>query len=314
VVVNGSKSSSVNVRSGVPQSSVLGPCLFIAYINDLPENLDANTRLFADDTALYARITCTSDQEQLQRDLNCLANWEEKWDMKFHPQKCMAMSVTRKMQPMISSYELHGHTLEKVDSAKYLGITIHSKMNWESHITAITAKANKSLGFLRRNLKISSTAIKERAYMTYVRPLLEYASTVWDCHSQKNIDRLEAVQRRAARFVLGRYQNTSSVSNMMAALKWPSLASRRKKARLAMLYKIQHGMARCPVICSKLQQAPERQRRSHSQQLKLIPARTNYRAESFLPTTICDWNALPNHIIEAGSLDTFVSRLDCLDI
>ena len=116
------------------------------------------------------------------------------------------------------------------------------KVNWSQHIDSITNKANRTLGFLRRNLKISSISIKEQAYKTLVRPLVEYASPVWDPHHQTDIRKLECVQRRAARFVLSSQHNRSSVTAMIQRLGWRSLEDRRRDARLTMLYKIDHEL------------------------------------------------------------------------
>ncbi len=180
-------------------------------------------------------------------------------------------------------------------------------MSWDDHINTVVNKANKTLGFLRRNLKISSISIKERAYKAFVRPLLEYSSSVWDPYTQKTIDKLEAVQR-AARFVMNRYHNTSSVNRMLDSLGWPSLEQRRKIMRLSMLYKIHNGIVQSPSLRGKLVPAPLRQRRGHDQQFRLITSRTQYRGSSFLPRTVRDWNALPREAVEATTVDTFVSR------
>ena len=120
VVVDGFNSNPVSVRSGVPQGSVLGPCLFLAYINDLPANLSSGVRLFADDTALSRTITSPQDQAQLQQDLNRLADWEKSWAMEFHPGKCNTLTVTRKHTTLVKDYVLHGTTLQPVESSKYL--------------------------------------------------------------------------------------------------------------------------------------------------------------------------------------------------
>ena len=112
--------------------------------------------------------------------------------MKFHPDKCNVLRVTNKTKTE-ANYHLHGHTLELVTSAKYLGLTITNKLQWDQHINNITAKANKTLGFLRRNLKIPSIRIKEQAYQTLVRPLVEYASTVWNPYTKTEINKIEAV-------------------------------------------------------------------------------------------------------------------------
>ena len=159
VVVDGSCSSYARVRSGVPQGSVLGPCLFLAYINDLPEKLTALSRLFADDTAVYRMVYSGTDQVQLQQDFHRIMEWEESWDMLFHPARCVSLPITRSRSPLDYSYELHGHTLDFVSNAKYLGITIQQDMDWDNHINNVASKTSRTLGFLRRNLKISSSAI-----------------------------------------------------------------------------------------------------------------------------------------------------------
>ena len=227
VVVDGATSDYIAVKSGVPQGSVLGPCLFLAYINDLPPRVSSLTRLFADDTMLYRLILCAQDRTVLQDDLKRLEEWEAEWDMSFHPDKCNLLPLTRSRDPTSHDYTLHGHTLSTVSSAKYLGVTIQSNASWDKHIDTTCAKANRVLGMLRRNLRISSAQIKETAYKAMVRPILEYASCVWDPHTAKDIRKLEKIQRRAARFTLNRHRNTSSVDEMLTELDWPSLQQRR---------------------------------------------------------------------------------------
>ena len=162
--------------------------------------------------------------------LDKLSICEQKWKMFFHPDKCNVLSITRKKTSIKYSYTLHvhGHQLEYVDKAKYLGVTIQSDLKWDSHINSITTKANKTLGFLRRNINISSTTVKEHAYKFLVRPSLEYACSVWDPYTKENITQLEQVhvQCRAAKYVTNRYHNTSSISNMIEHLNWQSLADR----------------------------------------------------------------------------------------
>ena len=238
VVLDGETSSYVSVESGVPQGSVLGPCLFLFYINDMPDGLTATVRLFADDTIVYLTVKSEADTGLLQADLDKLGVWERKWKMEFHPGKCNVLTTSRKANPTYHQYTLHGHVLECVQSAKYLGCQITSDMRWSNHISNICGKANKTLGFLRRNVNINSTSVKESAYKSLVRPLVEYASSVWDPHLQKDITRLEMVQRRAARYVSNKHGNRSSVDNMIQHLDWYSLKHRRRIARLVMFYKI----------------------------------------------------------------------------
>ena len=309
VVVNGARSDFINVRSGVPQGSVLGPCLFLIYINDLPDQLSSHVRLFADDTAAYNVVSSTADQQHLQQNLDLLADWERRWDMSFHPGKCVVLPVARKRKILEPKYHLHGHTLNTVNNVKYLGITLTSDLTWADHISNVCAKANKTLGFIRRNLKISSRKVKQAAYKSYVRPLLEYCSSVWDPHTQESIGKLEAIQRRAARYVMRRYHNTSSVSEMLDELQWPKLEDRRRTARLSMMYKIHHNLACAQNIRDQLQYLPARQRRGHDEQFTLPYSKTQYLQDSFLRTTIKQWNSLPQETIEASTHDAFVAMV-----
>ena len=162
--------------------------------------------------------------------------------MDFHLQKCSTLSATRDRKKIIPAYELHGHILENVNMMKYLGVIIQDELRWGTHISSTTSKANKTLGFLRRNLKIGNKKTKETAYKALVRPLLEYAATVWDPYTASETQAIEKVQRRAARWVSSRHRQTSSVNTMLDALNWPTLQERRRRARLEMFYKFHYGL------------------------------------------------------------------------
>ena len=175
-------------------------------------NLSSTVRLFADDTLLYLAVESQSDTNSLQKDPYELENWENRWLMEFNADKCQALRVTRKRDPLNHEYTLHGEILESVDSAKYLGGTIPSDLRWNKHISNIVSKGNQTLGFLRRNLRINSPELKSIAYKSLVRPTVEYASSVWDPYTKHNRDRIEMVQRRAARYVLNCYERFASVT------------------------------------------------------------------------------------------------------
>ena len=265
-------------------------------------------------TTLQHTEWCTAAQTRSRFNKTSIALWNGRRAGTFYstlPNVCSCQSP-RYRSPLDYSYELHGHTLDSVSSAKYLGITIQQDMDWDNHINNVVNKASRMLGFLWRNQKISSSAIKDRAYKAFVRPILEYASSARDPYTQKSIDKLEAVQRRAAPFVLNRYHNTSSVNLMLDSLGWPSLEQRRKTSRLGVMFKICNGLVQCPIIKTKLVPPPPhhtlRQRRTHCQQLSLITTRTQYRGGSFLPRTIRDWNSLSIDAVEVTTVDTFVSR------
>ena len=178
VVVEGETSTSIPVESGVPQGSVLSPSLFQFYINDMQEGIQSTVRLLADDTIAYVTISSETDAANLQQDLDKLAEWESKWLMKFHAEKCNVLIISKKRTPSKYNYTLHGHILEHDTSAKYLGCTISSDLKWGKHISTICSKANTTISFLKRNINISNKSIKEKAYVSLVRPTLEYASSV----------------------------------------------------------------------------------------------------------------------------------------
>ena len=221
---------------------MLGPGLFLYYFNDLPAKLHSTVCLFADDTIAYLVIECPEDADLLHENLVTLAEWVEQWRMKFHPSKCTKITATNKRNPIKTDYNLQDHILASVSSVKYLRVTVTEDLRWDTHIQNICDKANRTIGFLRRNLNIGVVSIKQQAYFSLVRPLVEYASTVWDPDTQTNIQTLEMVQRRAARYILSRHRNTSSVSDMLQSLNWRSLENRRKDARLCMMFKIDRGL------------------------------------------------------------------------
>ena len=205
----------------MPQGTVLGPLLFLAYINDLPACVSSEVRLFADDCLLYRTIKSQLDADILQDDLNSLQQWEAKWLMSLNPDKCQVFRVTNKCKNIIQSqYTIHGTVLNTVDKTEYLGVTIRSKLNWKPHISNIRA-------FLHRHLTRRPAPIKEQAYKTYVCPILEYASTVWDPHAKELVHQLEMVQRRAARFVASNYRRRYSVTTILTQLQWQTLLERR---------------------------------------------------------------------------------------
>ena len=143
----------------------------------------------------------------LQEDLTSLGQWEADWQMKFYVAKCHSMRVTRDQhhKQILFDYSLHNQTFENIQSAKYLGITITDNMDWGQHVSEISSKATKTLGFLRRNLAFAPRSTKEVAYKTLVRPKLEYAAPIWSPHSKLQNNQNEKVQRTEARWTCRRW-------------------------------------------------------------------------------------------------------------
>jgi len=259
VVCEGYTSPSAAVISGVPHGTVLGPLLFLAYINDLPECVSSTPRLFADDCLLYRQINSIEDSELLQQDVDRLQDWENKWMMSFNPSKCEVLRVTIKRKNLIeAAYTIHGQPLKIVSSAKYLGLTIDSELNYNEHISNICKKANSTRAFIHRNTRSCPRKVKATAHTSFVRPQLEYASTVRCPQASNNINRLEAVQHRAAQSVMNDWSRPhsqiittprstrGSPTIMMQQLGWSTLEERRKQATAVMMYRIFHGQTAIP--------------------------------------------------------------------
>ena len=286
----------------------MGPLLFLAFINDLPDSVsNSTTRLFADDCVLYRRISSASDAAKLQEDLDSLQAWERTWKMQFHPSKCQVIRVTHKRCPVATSYNIHGQTLDEVSSAKYLGLNIDNKLNFNTHVDAVAKKANSIRAFLGRNLSQCSRSIKEGMYKTYVRPIVEYAAAAWDPHTQQNIKKIEQVQRSCARFVTGTYNRRSSVTTLLGDLRWPSLQSRRKEIRLAMLYRIRNGLVE--VDSGQYLTKSESTTRGHTSRFLVPYCRSRPLLSSFFPRTIRDWNGLSRDPADFPSLSLFKNYL-----
>ena len=203
VVVKGKTSSWAPVLSGVPQGTVLGPHLFILFINDITESVTSTTRLFADDCIMYRTINSPDDQASFQHDLTKLVDWSHTWGMKFNAAKCKVMRISRKRHPGNANYSMLGETLEEVKEDKYLGVMIQNNLKWDKQSHHAANKATRMLNFIQRNFHHCSKSTKENLYLTFIQPHLEYASAAWNPGIQKNQNLLKRVQRRAARFVLG---------------------------------------------------------------------------------------------------------------
>ena len=237
VVCEGEHSKSVRVESGVPQGTVLGPLLFLCHINDLPEWVTSQVRLFADDCLLYRNIRSAKDHALLQNDLLELEKWATTWGMRFNAKKCYILSIRNKSS---NFYQLNNTFLQQVPCNPYLGVTIAEDLHWGVHISNICKKANSTLGFLRRNLRNCPQECRKLAYISFVRITLEYGSSIWDPYLSKDINAIEKIQRRAALFIKKDYKSRDEgcVTSMLQELDLPSLQQRREFNRLTNLFKI----------------------------------------------------------------------------
>ena len=201
VGVDGETSATLPVISGVPQGSVLGPLLFLVYIDGLAgiQLSDGTLILFADDIVIYRPIRDVSDFMLLQADVDSISDWTKSNLLNLNVQKCKQMIITRKKHPVTSvNLMLDGKALELVNAYKYLGVWITNDLSWSKQIEENCKKANKKIGMLyRRFYQYCTTSALKCLYVSLVRPHLEYAVPVWDPHLVKHIELLEKVQKFA---------------------------------------------------------------------------------------------------------------------
>lgn len=229
--------------------------------------------------------------------------------MEINQTKTVAFRVTNKSKHVFDySYTLCSTRLSTVNAIKYLGVTISSNLNWRAHLENICTVAERKLWYLRRKLRLASTPVKLAAYLTYIRPTLEYASIVWDPSEIGLINMLERVQRRAARFILSKYSPTESVTEMLCTLQLPTLAERRQLARMKFFLLSKNKLN----FNTTKYLTPRRGRnlRGINDYTYEVPQqRVNVYANSFFPKTIRQWNALPLPLLHCDSLERFEEGL-----
>lgn len=297
VKVGNEYSDEIAVTSGVPQGSVIGPLLFLALINDLPNGIQSDCRLFADDCVVYRKIHCSEDNVVLQDDLNLILKWALDNKMKINMKKCGLIKIGRG-QRQAFQYTIGSEILVEEDSCKYLGVHVRNDLKWSTHVGSVVSKAYKSLHFVMRVLKGSSASAKELGYLSLVRPILEYGSAVWDPYQVGLINDLEMVQRKAARFVLSDFNPRSSVSRMIEKLGWESLEARRKRSRLCAMFNTYTNQPAWRELNKRLEKPTYISRVDHPFKVKGRPQRTNYGKYSFINRGVDNWNALPAAVLE----------------
>ena len=316
VVIENSISDSTPVTSGIVQGSVLGPILFLLYINDLADivNLPCKLILFADDSKLFTSFNLSTDNTAyLQHILDLIYQWSNLWQLLINIAKCLCMRL-HSARSIVNqpTYSFNNVLLSHSDTVNDLGILTSSDYSFDKHIAAIVTKASQRLGLLFRSFISRDPSFLHRAYITYVRPLLEYNSVVWSPILKKNIDAIEFVQRRFTKRV-------PTLENMeyldrLRALNLESLELRRLKADLVYYFKVFHGLTpHTPQDFFLFHNPPSTVR--YSETLLVKPRRGNKSLFSLLPYRSVDcWNNLSLETKSATSVQCFKSRLKSLDL
>ena len=282
VVINGSESEWSDVSSGIPQGSVLGPILFLIYINDLPDVIDVLIKLFADDAKFYQRIEQNVDQDAniVQSSLNKGVDWAKIWLMRFNFKKCHHMQIGYHNIPTKYTMQDENETVEldTVKSEKDLGVTIDSSLSFREHINSKVNLANRNLGIIFRTFTYLDEETFLHLFKSLVRPHLEYSTPIWSPYYKKDKIMIENVQRRATKLV-STLKNLN-YSERLKRLGLPTLEYRRERADLVQTYKILNDIDRLDKD-KIFKRAHYAQTRGHNFKLFKQRSRLNVRGKQF---------------------------------
>ena len=310
VRVNGELSSSKAVISGIPQGSVLGPLLFVIYINDLPDVVQSNILLFADDTKIFSKVSSKDDAVVLQKDIDALNRWSDTWLLKFNTDKCHVLTMG-KFENIVHTqrYTLYGDELDHVFEEKDLGVIIDMELTFEEHIATKVKKANGIMGLIRRSFSFLDGETFKKLYTSFVRPHLEYANPVWSPHLRKHIRLLESVQERASKLVDG--MKNLEYTERLKKLDLPTLQHRRQRGDMIQVWNHFNTYDRS-TLSPRFRPIP-RVSRKHPFQLTRNKAKDGtlgVQSNSFYFRVANEWNELDHKVVESQNINTFKARID----
>ena len=297
VVLNGIESKWEQVYSGVPQGSVLGPLLFLIYINDLTTNIKSNMKLFADDSSLFARVyDCNATQIQLLLDLDNITKWANQWKMKFNPditkQAIEVIFSHKYKKPIHDPLVFNNIPVARESSTKHLGIILDDHLSFRKHIKLSIEKANKGIALMKYLSKYVNRKVLDQTYKLYVRPHLDYGDVIYHGQLTDMMKSLESVQYKAALIVTGCIKGTSMVK-LYDEVGWESLNARRIYHRFLLYYQIRNNEK--PAYLKK--------------HIKALPERRTLRYErSFFPFCKLNWDFLDDDIKNAATVGIFKSK------
>ena len=307
VVVDGVHSSPYSMISGVPQGSVLGPDLFVAFINDIDDTLTNSSLLkYADDVKLHSEIKHTDPlkaKELLQADLNAVTTWSKKWQLSLNPQKCSILHFG--FRNPASDYRLDGSFLNNSKCVKDLGVLISKDLKFSRHILTCVQKANRIVSAILRTFVSRDADLLIRLFKTLVRPHLEYAIPVWNPSLNKDILAIERVQRRFTKSIRG--LSSLPYEERLRALKLPTLQCRRRIMDLTTVFKICNHLT--PSDPNSFFTFSVSRTRGHNYKIFRHPTNLNCRLSSFSHRIIDDWNRLPDDIVNSETVKQFKRKL-----
>lgn len=328
VNINGAFSHSKSASSGVPQGSVLGPLLFLIFINDVTSCISNDTKLlmYADDLKVMRTFPSTSshmriftDRQKFQNDLLNICNWSSAWDMQISETKCQHLQVGDFGDMFLNVNSLIIDPIEESETIRDLGVLFSPSLSFSSHISTIVAKASKTVCMLLKSISYPNINSYRKAYISFCRSLLEYCSVVWSPYLKKDIDLIEGIQRRFTKHAYKRtfgvtYNDVPNYEERLRAFNLKSLQHRRIMFDLVECYKA----IKLPLVYPMLRRLfvlnNRPPRNSHS--FIIVQEACDYAVtqHSFKFRVTRLWNVLPAEVVARNSIDGFKSAIDNLDL
>ena len=312
VVIKGSKSNFLNVQAGVPQGSVLGPTLFLIYINDLSNSIESTIKLFADDTSMYLSLADNPNRTRiLNSDMTKISTWAKKWKVTFNCQKTELVNVCRRNVILDNQLIFDSSVLQPSITHKHLGLTIQGNCKWDSHVTSLVAKCRPLVSCLKSYKYRLNRKSLEIMYKSFILPHFDYADVVWDNLTQLQIESLEQIQLEALRIIIGTVRGTSHEVIYKESGFIP-LKTRRERHKLILFFKFVNGLlpdhlaSKFPELVSNVQPYPRRR------PLERRPPVWTYETyhQSYFPTATGLWNLLPDDAKSLSSISAFKRYLN----
>jgi hypothetical protein len=313
VIINGQNSEWLPVEAGVPQGSILGPLLFLVFINDIIDNIKSDINLFADDTSLLEIVRNRQDSVTiLNNDLKTIYEWALRWLMIFNTEKTVSITFSLKPNPIPQPVlTFNDSPVNEVTELCHLGLTLCSTMKWNQHISNICHRSGQRNSILRKLKFRLPRKTLEKLYLQMIRPILEYCDVIFDGCGTVQSQKLESVQYDAARTCLGALRTTSRKS-LLEETGWEPLSVRRKSHKLILYYNILNNLV--PEYLRQLRRptvsAASRYNLRNANNQVTIATRTTRYKDSYLPSSTTQWNGLPLELRNTPTLSSYKRNLN----
>ena len=296
----------IRVKSGIPQGSVLGPILFVLFINDMPDVVESLIELFADDAKIFDRVNLrdASSGERLQKDIDSLSKWSQKWQLPFNISKCKVLHIGN-CNPC-RRYKMNGEQLIHINEEKDLGVIVDSELKFHKQTAAAVKKANRSLGLIKKSFALLNRSTLPPLYTSLVRSHLEYANVIWGPFYKEDANLVEKVQRRATK-VVSDLKNLT-YEDRLRSLKLPSLQHRRRRGDMICAYNIVSGNVK--LDANKIFKMAAKTLRGHKFKMQKKKMTKTTSLNVFSNRIIEDWNNLPVKIVTSSATNAFKNALD----